>query len=75
MPNKGFYQFIQTPSIAFRCIILFPDTSPSLQRFVIGWPFQTKEKALKSAAFQAVRLLKKEGLLKDDLRPSHAEEL
>lgn len=37
---------------------------------MIGEPYTKKDQALKSAAFLAVKELKKMGLIKDDLRPS-----
>jgi hypothetical protein len=43
--------------------------------YIVGKPFSTKLEALRSAAFEAVVMLKKEGFIKDDLRPSRLEEL
>ena len=58
-PNRPYFHFIETSNICFRCIIKFPDSSTSSQNFVIGKPEPRKEEALKSAAFIAIKILKK----------------
>lgn len=54
-PNRPYFHFIETSNICFKCIIKFPDSS----NFVIGKPEPRKEEALKSAAFIAIKILKK----------------
>ena len=74
-PNKGYFQYILTPNICYKCIIKMPTSDPSEKNMFVGEAYSTKEQALKSAAFKAVKDLKKMGLIKDDLRPSKSHEL
>lgn len=54
----------------YRCVIKMPDSDPSGSSLFVGDACPKKDLALKSAAFKAVKALKKLGLIKDDLRPS-----
>jgi endoribonuclease Dicer len=74
-PNKPYFHFVETSNICFKCIIKFPESSTCSKSYVIGKPQPRKDEALKSAAFVAVKILKKEGFIRDDLRPSRLEEL
>jgi hypothetical protein len=74
-PNRPYFHFIETSNICFKCIIKFPESSTCTKSYIVGNPFSSKLEALRSAAFEAVVILKKEGFIKDDLRPSRLEEL
>jgi hypothetical protein len=52
-----------------------PSSDPSGIPMFAGEAHSTKDIALKSAAFNAVKQLKIMGLIKDDLRPSKIQEL
>jgi endoribonuclease Dicer len=72
-PNKAYFHYIETSNICYKCIIKFPESSTCSRTFVMGKPQPRKEEAQKSAAFIAVKILKKEGFIRDDLRPSRLE--
>jgi hypothetical protein len=69
-PNKGYFHYISTPNIGYKCAIKMPSSDPSGISMVVGESYSKKDQALKSTAFNAVKKLKILGLIKDDLRPS-----
>lgn len=58
-PNRAYFHFVETPSICFKCIIKFPESSTCSVNYVVGKPLPKKDEAMKSAAFMAVKILKK----------------
>jgi endoribonuclease Dicer len=58
-PNRPYIHFIETTNICYKCIIKFPESSTSSLNFVVGKPYSQKIEALRSAAFNAVKSLKK----------------
>jgi hypothetical protein len=50
-----------------------PESDPSGELWFAGEAHSTKDLALKSAAYNAVKTLKKMGLIRDDLRPSRVQ--
>jgi hypothetical protein len=74
-PNRPYFHFVETSNICFKCIIKFPESSTCTKSYIVGNPYSSKLEALRSAAYKGVVMLKKEGFIKDDLRPSRLEEL
>lgn len=68
-PNKPMFYFVETPNLAFKCLIYFPVTARTSKPYIIGESKQSKNLALKSAAFEAVKYLYEEKFIKEDLRP------
>jgi hypothetical protein len=74
-PNKIVPIYIETPNVAFRCILHFPKTAPTTKPYIVGKAKTNKVEALKSAAFEAVKYLCVEKYIRGDLRPKKYEEL
>jgi endoribonuclease Dicer len=72
-PNKLIPIYIETPNVAYRCVLHFPETSPTSKPYIIGKASPNKVEALKSAAFEAVKYLHKEKYIRGDLRPKKYE--
>ncbi|KAM3138766.1 hypothetical protein pb186bvf_009145 [Paramecium bursaria] len=66
---RGIYDYyFYFPQIGYKCVLILPATSRV--RYFSGLICPQKEQAKRSAAFHAVKQLKKQDLLTDDLRPN-----
>ena len=74
-PNRFYPHYIETPNICYKCVIKFPESSTCSRSYIVSKPHRTKLDAIRSTAFEAVKVLKKEGFITDHLRSSRLEEL